>query len=622
MEEGSSQGSPPVADGDSAFSHEKTRITKFKSGRFNEKHRQTKPKLETTQDMEAILRDIQSKCTAAAIRQEELFAYLKVFQKELERMSPAFTDHSLLQSRKNTDEQKVSNQGTGEISDNDGMLRLPLKMSRDIASDGQDAGQVSKASTGVPPSVVGFAGPAEIALEDESEEVALQGQSPKSARTTVRSPSHRARSLLPGLPWTSAFAHHHHKKSQISKSPWQDRSFKYALSWLLKRKEFELAIAFAILCNALIMAWETQYVGLEVGYKLQYPGRSTPADDVWSGAETTFLLLNWVFGIVFLIEFLVKLVVFRCQFFTKIWNILDFGCVLAFLFDKIVAGDAGFNPQLLRCLRLFRLFRMVRLIRWLEKLESLYVMTTAIAGMSRVLGWAIALLSVMLLTCDLFLVQVLHATYFSNADTASLTAEELARHQEMYAHFGTVTRCMLSMFEITLGNWPPIARLLQEEVSEWLTVVCIVHKVTIGFAVVGVINGVILQETFKVAQTDDIIMLRQKKKAENILRAKLGHLFETLDSNHDDHVDFTEFKKICNDANIKTWLSSLEIETDDLQMLFKLCDLDQNGLLSKEELLSTMPRIKGAARSIDVLAMREWVAAQTGQKKIGLTRTL
>ena len=39
------------------------------------------------------------------------------------------------------------------------------------------------------------------------------------------------------------------------------------------------------------------------------------------------------------------------------------------------------------------------------------------------------------------------------------------------------------MFEITLGNWPPVARLLSEEVSEFFTFFCVLHKLTIGFVI-------------------------------------------------------------------------------------------------------------------------------------------
>merc|ERR1719353_1089483 len=92
-------------------------------------------------------------------------------------------------------------------------------------------------------------------------------------------------------------------------------------------------------------------------------------------------------------------------------------------------------------------------------------------------------------------------------------SQPLDERQKLYEYFGTFTRAMLSMFEITLANWPPICRLLSEEVTEWFMVLCVIHKLTIGFAVVGVINGVFMQETFKVASSDDVIMVRQKAKA-------------------------------------------------------------------------------------------------------------
>merc|ERR1711865_467181 len=108
----------------------------------------------------------------------------------------------------------------------------------------------------------------------------------------------------------------------------------------------------------------------------------------------------------------------------------------------------------------------------------------------------------------LLLTQGLHASVFTSASIADLSEEEMEGRRELYKYFGSFSRCLLSMFELTLANWPPVTRLLQEEVSEWFMPICLIHKLTIGFAVVGVINGVILQETFKVASTDGMIMMR------------------------------------------------------------------------------------------------------------------
>merc|ERR1740130_2242438 len=119
------------------------------------------------------------------------------------------------------------------------------------------------------------------------------------------------------------------------------------------------------------------------------------------------------------------------------------------------------------------------------------------------------------------------------ASLTHLSAEEMQTHLKMYEYFGSFTRCLLSMFEITLANWAPICRMLTEEISPWFIPICLLHKITVGFAVLGVINGCILQETFKVAAVDDVIMVRQKKREAANIKQKMMQLFVSLDSTND-----------------------------------------------------------------------------------------
>lgn len=383
----------------------------------------------------------------------------------------------------------------------------------------------------------------------------------------------------------------------------------------LTSKEFEMAIAFFILSNALVMFWEGQYQGLDVGFRLLYPGRPTEAHDVWANAERAFDIADWFFGLLFGAEALFKLCFWGLYYLKSKWNLLDLLCVLTFAFDKAATVSLGFNPQTLRLLRLFRLVRLVRLLRFLENLDHLYVMTMTISGLGKVLAWASVLLTCLLLACNLLITQVLQATYFADLQASDLTEYQLQRHHKMYEYFGTCSRSMLSMFEITLGNWPPVARLLSEEVSQWFTLFCVLHKLSIGFAVISVINGVILQETFKVAQTDDVIMLRQKKRASAVMRAKMEALFEALDSDGDGALEKEEFEAMSHDPNIVMWLASLDIETDDLGTLFYLCDQDSNGRITLDEIISRMPRIRGPARSIDLLNLKAKMRDSLGVKR-------
>jgi hypothetical protein len=316
-----------------------------------------------------------------------------------------------------------------------------------------------------------------------------------------------------------------------------------------------------------------------------------------------FEVFDWIMGILFVAEALVKIGCFGYKYLLEAWNYIDMLVVLAFLIDKVASSVMPVRKQTIQLLRLFRLVRLVRLIRTLEGLDVLYIMTTAIRGMNKILVWAVVLLTIMLMTCALFLTQSLHAFYFSQGSLDSLTPAQLDVRRRLYEYFGTFTRCLLSMFELTLANWPPVTRLLAEELTEWFMLICIVHKLTIGFAVIGVINGVIMQETFKVAATDDTLMVRQKRRAGEMMRKKMSALFEALDHSQDGALTFDEFEIITHVPEVKTWLASMEVETDDLHVLFNLIDDDNNGSISIDELVSRVPRIKGAARSVDLLAL-------------------
>jgi len=380
-------------------------------------------------------------------------------------------------------------------------------------------------------------------------------------------------------------------------------SLKSIVTSIVTHDRFEFLVTSLIMANAFILCWEVQYQGFEVGFDLKYRKFRDGMDDQWPGAGTAFVFFDWVFGLLFLVEAVAKIACFGSKYFLDGWNWLDFLCVVTFYLHKVASALIPVKPQILRLLRLFRLLRMVRLLGTMHALDTLYIITTAIKGMNKVLLWSVALLTVMLMACALLLVQVLHAFYFSDSRAEDLSPIELERHRKMFEYFGSFTRCLFSMFEITLGNWPPVSRLLAEEGSEWFFLFCVMHKLTIGFAVIGVINGVIMQETFKVAATDDMIMVKQKQRTAKLMKTKMQTLMNSLDQGGDGDLSLEEFEIIAATPAVKTWLGSMEIETDNMDTLFHLLDNDNSGSITVEELVERMPRIKGAARSIDVMAM-------------------
>ena len=64
--------------------------------------------------------------------------------------------------------------------------------------------------------------------------------------------------------------------------------------------------------------------------------------------------------------------------------------------------------------------------------------------------------------------------------------------------------------------------------KEYYAIFSVAYKLVIGFAAVGIINAVFMQETFKVAASDDKLMMRQK--AVGVTFIFFNHL---LVENHD-----------------------------------------------------------------------------------------
>jgi len=193
-----------------------------------------------------------------------------------------------------------------------------------------------------------------------------------------------------------------------------------------------------------------------------------------------------------------------------------------------------------------------------------------------------------------FALQQLVVGYIMNEQNA----EE--RRMEVFMYYGTYTRSLLSMFELTLGNWIVPARALVENVSEWYMIFFLAHKLAIGFSCVSILNGVFIQETFKVATTDDRIMVMSKERVKRIHRAKMTVLFDHADMDGDGFIDFDEFQTCLADGELQIWLSAMELDARDSHTLFALLDADGDGKISCEELLEGVARLKGGARSYEM----------------------
>lgn len=389
-----------------------------------------------------------------------------------------------------------------------------------------------------------------------------------------------------------------HKSEEQERLRHEEEAEKGIMWKIASNPAFELVVAFAIVFNGAVMAAESQYNGFDVAEEVGSPYAQGPAAEVWPLAETVFKVSFWLFGIFFLIEIIFKFVALRAEFMYDAWNWIDLATALIWVFATVFGS--GVNATFMRIGRLARMFRLVRLLKFMRGnfSDSLFVILTALKDCYITTAWSLALLLVIHSMLALFMSEFLTEFYFSTAEFLENDAD--VDKGNMYQYFGSFSRSFLTMFEFTFANWITPTRILVENVSEGYSLYAVMHKVVIGFATVGVIGAVFIQETFKVAQMDDSLMVRQLVQREKTHAHKMRRLFSEIDKDGSGEIDKDEWMSVCKDEWVHTWIRAQEIRAQDASSLFEMLD-NGDGRLTADELITGTAKLKGPSAMMAIL---------------------
>merc|ERR1712194_181036 len=323
------------------------------------------------------------------------------------------------------------------------------------------------------------------------------------------------------------------------------------------------------------------------------------------GADGIFFGLEVFFGGMFTVELVLKIVAVPKELSKDIWNLIDV-LVVAFFWVEAFSSDLPFPPTLIRLARMGRLLRFLRVVKTMRGFASLYLMLQAIKGSVSALGGS----SVVLLLGEMTIALALNLflsdywedpEWTASASYSTMTGDE--ERERLYEYFGTFTKSLLTMIEMLLGNWFAITRILTP-FSEAFMLFGICHQLVVGFAVIEVISGVFLNETFKVAALDDSIMMNEVRRAAKAESAKLTEFFKQADKDGSGFVDQDELKKVMKNKQVEEWLTAMGLDLSDIDKVFRNLDKDGDGYLTPEELVEGASMLKKPARALDLAAVQ------------------
>eukprot|EP00929_Paragymnodinium_shiwhaense_P023780 TRINITY_DN14806_c0_g1_i2.p1 TRINITY_DN14806_c0_g1~~TRINITY_DN14806_c0_g1_i2.p1 ORF type:complete len:391 (+),score=38.28 TRINITY_DN14806_c0_g1_i2:108-1280(+) len=348
------------------------------------------------------------------------------------------------------------------------------------------------------------------------------------------------------------------------------------------------------LINAICMAMEQQYIGLETAYKLQLPG-SRSANVSWPNAELSFVVSEQIFGVIFALEVILKIFVFRREFPKSFWNVYDTVMVLCWVIESTRVLSL-MDPRVLRLAKMMRLMRLLRFAKAFQVFDVLHLLVHSMLACMTALMWSAVLLFLVMMGTALVMIYVIHDVF----------EDEVVPHDErtlLYTYFGNFTNGMFSMFELTMGNWVPISRAVVRNLGDWYMLFFIVYRTVVGFAVLRVVTAIFTAETFRVAQSDDGIMLMEKERQIRTHTTRMQQLLSEGDESQDGYLSLDEFNDLLADNRVRKWLSAQDIEVKDVALAYRLIDDSGDGRVSTEELVRGFMRLKGTAKSIDMLTV-------------------
>jgi len=386
------------------------------------------------------------------------------------------------------------------------------------------------------------------------------------------------------------------EKDVLVRSKEQSGPYSYSrrAALITRSPRFERFCGFFIGLNAVM-------IGVEADWTVKHPGKDLP---------TPFEIIDYGFTLIFTLELTLRLIAEGRSFLlwknaNLSWNIFDSSIVLlSVASDFLGLLDVwAANISVTRLMRILRLTRAVRLVRVLRFCKDLRVMILGIMCSMPSLLWASLLLMVVIFMYGVLTLQVagdeLSERIRQGGDMTDPHLEAIRNY------YGGMFLTLYTLFGSISGglSWIDAAKPLVE-IHPALGVTNALYIMFVMFCVLNVITGVFVENAFKMNNEDEDRVIMDRIKMQKHWIAEVKSLFKKADRQSDGYLDLKEFEDMLQDVRVQHCLSKLGLDADDVNSahsLFSLFDFAEHGKVSLDDFAEGIQRVRGNARSIDIV---------------------
>lgn len=388
-----------------------------------------------------------------------------------------------------------------------------------------------------------------------------------------------------------AEAMRHSFSRQGSQTDARQRSCARAISRLVSSSGFELAVAVAIMTNAVL-----------IGFEVEYFARNLGAD---ANPPLFITLVNCIFAGIFTFELLLRVTAERGAFLrgpNRNWNIFDVVLVMTSLFETVIDILIASNSMETSGLRNFsslRIVRMIRFTRFVRSLRLSRVIRFVSALRTLVHSIFVTLKSLIWVLLLLFMIMYVFGVVFTQSASDHFTTH--GRDPVIDQYWGSMVESMYTLFKAFTGgvDWHDAVTPL-EKISFALAALFTGFIFFVYFAVLNVVTGVFCQSAIETTQCDPDLAAHTKIVSRRNYIRRLKQLFTSVDTDCSGSITVGELEKLFTDERMLAHISALDLDANDAWTVFKHLDSNRNNVIDLDEFVMGIMRLRGAAKGVDL----------------------
>jgi voltage-gated sodium channel len=306
-----------------------------------------------------------------------------------------------------------------------------------------------------------------------------------------------------------------------------------------------------------------------------------------------------------MIELILRLYFKGKLFFRELWNLADVVLVVlsmlsTWIFPFVYPSTSTNLYVLSSTIRLVRIMTVGRLVRVLSGFRDLWSVIAGFVDAIKTLMWV-----------SIFLIFILYIA-------AVFVTVEIGQNPDLYEpykyvsggwdyqdYFGSVGKSMFTLFQIvTLDDWSNgVARHVMSN-QPAMCVFFLLFILLTSYGLMNIITGIIVERTLSAAKQNQQRFQRTQEKERARVLNHLREIFELADKDGNGSLTIDEFRTAIRQPDVERKLKLIELPVADAEELFEILDHDGSGELSVDEFIGGCVRLKGTARSKDLLGVQ------------------